>query len=589
MNSGNRDHVENQDERLSAFAWIMTAMIGALLCLVQLGVMVSLMAARIGFAAVFPVSIILAAMLGGVLLRRAGFRISSSSIAVGLFLLAILLSLSLSAFFYDFSWDGQWYHQTGIIHIARDWNPLADPMRSFAPHLETWERHYAKGPWYFAAAVYQTTGHIEWGKAINWLALAAAFWAVLAACLNAGMRRLNALGIAAVVACNPVVMSEVTTYLVDAVMASFLVVAVAALFTCLRRPSAPATIAGVAAAIVTTNAKFTGLVFLCFALAAGLIWCVLRHRQWLSKYVAVTAASLFLAVIVWGWNPYVTNTWYRSQPFYPMLGSARYPSLEQANKDGNERWETPKNMVGRSLVVRFGYSIFGRPGNQPYVKGRNASLMWPFSARLEDLYAYHYHETRVAGFGPFFSGCLILSFLLGLILMVIQPTTRWPIVLITAAVIGSLLLSRHLWWPRYGPQFWLLPILPIALVFAERVTGYRLVMARVILVLLIADAAVVAWVRLQWETNASMTLRQQLKQMRASGQLYEIETNRFIESWPVRLREANVRFVDVEMKKLPDGQELKSVVEGYPLAIRYRVAAGSPSAAMGANAQGPGF
>jgi hypothetical protein len=64
--------------------------------------------------------------------------------------------------------------------------------------------------------------------------------------------------------------------------------------------------------------------------------------------------------------------------------------------------------------------------------------------------------------------------------------------------------------------------------------------------------------------------------MSASGQLYEVETNHFIESWPVRLREANVRFVDVGEKKLPDGQELKSVVEGYPLAIRYRVVANGP-------------
>jgi hypothetical protein len=53
-----------------------------------------------------------------------------------------------------------------------------------------------------------------------------------------------------------------------------------------------------------------------------------------------------------------------------------------------------------------------------------------------------------------------------------------------------------------------------------------------------------------------------------------VQTNRFIDSWPVRLREANVRFVDVGMKKLADGQELMSVVEGYPLAIRYRVVVG---------------
>jgi hypothetical protein len=389
------------------------------------------------------------------------------------------------------------------------------------------------------------------------------------------MRRINALAIALVVAMNPVVMSEVTTYLVDAVMISFLVVAVSALLACFHRPSVPASIAGASGAIACTNAKFTGLVYLCFALAAGAIWCILHHRMWLLKYIGITGAALLLAACVWGFNPYVTNTYYRGQPFYPMLGSSKYPSLEQSNHDGNEKYETPKNIVGRSLAVRFGYSIFGRPGNQPYEKGKNASLMWPFSATFSDLYAYKYHETRVAGFGPFFSGCLILAFLLGLLLIFKQRAVRWPLLLMAATVVLSLGLSRHLWWPRYGPQLWLLPILPLAFSFRQRVSGYKLVLTHAILFLLIANAAIVSWVRLKWETNASITLRQQLKQMGESGQVYDVQTNYFDDSWRVRLLEAGVKFQDVGMSKLPGSQELMSVVEGYPLAIHYRIASGS--------------
>jgi hypothetical protein len=187
--------------------------------------------AGVGFSGIFPVSIGVALVVGCVLLHQAGFKQSSYGLQADCFCLTIISSLALSAFFFDFSWDGQWYHQTAIIHIARDWNPLSDPMHNFAPHLETWERHYAKGPWYFAAAVYQATGHIEWGKAINWIALAVAFSAVFASCSSMGMCRLDAFCIASVIAFNPVVMSEVTTYLVDAVMISFVVVAASALFT----------------------------------------------------------------------------------------------------------------------------------------------------------------------------------------------------------------------------------------------------------------------------------------------------------------------------------------------------------------------
>ena len=68
---------------------------------------------------------------------------------------------------------------------------------------------------------------------------------------------------------------------------------------------------------------------------------------------------------------------------------------------------------------------------------------------------------------------------------------------------------------------------------------------------------------MQWEANASVTLRQQLKQMGESGQVYEVQTNYF--------DEAGVRFQDVGMKELAGSQELMSVVEGYPAPIRYRM------------------
>lgn len=565
-----------QNERLASFLWILAAAISLLPCWVQLGVMVSLLAGRTFFPLVFPAAVLASLLASYGLLLRSGFTRAEQWQAAGILLLLLGVSLALSAFFFDFSWDGEWYHQAAIIHIARDWNPLTDPMRIFVEHILLSLRHYAKGPWYFAAAVWAATGHFEWGKAINWLALAASFLALLAACLNGGLRRREALGIAAVAAINPVVMSELTTYMVDAVMVAFLVVAAAALFTCLHRPSTPALIAGVAGAIVSINAKFTGLVYLCFVLAAGALWCLLKRRAWFPKFLAATAVALVLGVCVWGYNPYLTNTYYRHQPFYPMLGSAQYPSVDQSNHDGNEMYETPKNMVGRSLPYRFFYAVFGRPGNQPYTKGRNASLMLPFTAVPADLYAYKYHETRVAGFGPFFSGCLVLSFLLGVWILVGKEPLRWLLVLMVLTVLASLSLSRHLWWPRYGPQFWLVAILPLAFTLRHAASGHRRPMTRMVLCLLLVNAVIVSFVRLRWETKASITLRQQLRQMRDSGQEYEVQTMYFDDSMNVRLHAAGVKFSDVGMKALPNSLELMSVVEEYPAPVRYRVAAHAP-------------
>ncbi len=566
----------NETDWLAGRSWILAAVLVLFVCLVQLFAMASLLAGGRGFALAAPAAGVAALAAGGWMMRRVHTSWRAMAVLVALVLALVLASVALSAFFYDFSWDGEWYHQTGILHIARDWNPLTDPMRGFASHLELWERHYAKGPWYFAAALYQTTGHIEWGKAYNWLLLAASFSAVFALGLQCGMHRWPALAIAAAMALNPVAMSEVTTYLVDAAMTTALLVAAAALIGCLHRPSIAAVAAGAAGTIVTVNAKFNGLVFLCCWLLVAALWCARFRRAWLLRAATVALATLFLAVCVWGWNPYVTNTIYRHQPFYPLLGSAQYPSLAQQGKELNERWETPKNMVGHNRFVRFGYSIFGRPGNQPYIKGRDAKLMWPFTATLDDLYAYKYHETRVAGFGPFFSGCLLLSLALLGLAITRSHEHRWLLLTMMAAVATSLLIDHQLWWPRYGPQLWLLPILPIAFTLRYANGHWRTGFAYALLGLLLVDAGVVAYVRLDWETRASLRLGHELRTLRDSRLTYDVSTHRFADSWSERLTEAGIAFHDVGNAKLPGSQVLTSVVEGYPLPVECKPAALQP-------------
>jgi hypothetical protein len=88
--------------------------------------------------------------------------------------------------------------------------------------------------------------------------------------------------------------------------------------------------------------------------------------------------------------------------------------------------------------------------------------------------------------------------------------------------------------------------------------------------LLLFNAVIVATVRFNWETRASQTLRHQLRDLRNSGQEYEVSTRFFDDSAKERLTEVHVRFRDLGMTKLPEGHELESVVEGYPDATRYR-------------------
>jgi hypothetical protein len=552
------------DRSFAVSCWITTAILGCSLCLLQLGAMLSLILGRAGFRMVGPFSLVAALTVGVWLTRKERTHARLWWLPLVLALIIVATAMAVSAFYYDLSWDGQWYHQTGIIHIANDWNPLADPMRGFTTDMQEWVRHYPKGPWYAAAVIYRLTGHIELGKCMSWIALAAMFLAVVSVLVEMGLRRAPAIFLALLIALNPAVVSELTGFMVDGIMFSFLTVAIASMISSLRSPSWAASVAGITASIVAINAKFTGLVFLCIAFASAGVWCWLRRRASVGRLAGVTCGTVLLGVCMWGYNPYITNTIHMHQPLYPVLGSVQYPPIDHI-----ETGETPRNMRHRNRFLRFGYAVFGRPGNQPYYIGRNATLMWPFAARPADLYSYTYQETRIAGFGPWFSGCLLLSFALTAWLVASRTPARWTLLLICMTILGSLLISRHLWWPRYGPQLWFLPIVPVIVTLRQESSRQQRILAWTTGIMLLLNALIVAGVRMKWETSHSVALREQLKEMRDSRKEYRVSTRHFSESANVRLGEASVHYQDLGMQKLPDGNELVSVVEHYPDAIRY--------------------
>jgi hypothetical protein len=564
--------VTEKNQSLATIGWITATILAGFMCFAQLGVMLSLLIGRWGIAGVAPVALILALLLGDLFGRRTGLTGRQRIWPPGLALGVMVLALAVSVFYFDLSWDGQNYHQLGIYTIAGDWNPLTGPMQDFTPQLNSSVRYFAKGPWYVAAAIYETTGCFEAGKCPTVLSWAMMGLAVFAASLDWGLRRRFAAVIALVVALNPVVMSELTTYLVDGIMVASLTTVVAALFSSMLRPQPVVIWVGCMATILGINAKFTGLVFLCFVFAAGGLWCLLRRRQWVFAYCGWVVLALFLGAAVFGYNPYATNTIYRHQPFYPILGSTAFPLKISAKGDPNERWETPKNMMGRSRFVRFGYSIFGRPGNQPYPRAMNApaELMWPFTARLADLHAYCYHETRVAGFGPFFSGAMLISLGLAGWSLWRSKSTRLVLMLAGLTIVASLQVSVHMWWPRFGPQLWLLPILPAIFVFWDTRSSRAAGVAWLLMLLLLVNASIVAGVRMTWETKASEKLRQQLTGLRQSGSEIEICFNNFPRAGEERLKAWGISYQEKTRKELPDGTELMSVVEGYPGAVQFR-------------------
>ncbi|RPJ21066.1 MAG: hypothetical protein EHM35_18695, partial [Planctomycetaceae bacterium] len=446
--SGSTTNAPEHSLDRSLFWWSLTGILLSFLCIAHFLVMICFLLGWSISPVIAPCALVISLAAGCWLAHREGMRPRRALPLAAATLAVVGVSLVLAAAFYDMSWDGLWYHQTAVYQMAHGWNPLFDPMHDFVAHLQDWVRHYAKGPWYVASALYATTGNIEMAKAAPWIAFAAVFLAVFAATLDFGLRRRTGILVGALVALNPVTVFELASYLVDGLMISFLACFVAAMFSWFRRPSLLNLSIMPVAAILCVNAKMTGLVYLCFACAAGGLYVVLKRRDLLSRYLSIQFVSLVLGVLLFGFNPYVTNTIHRGHPFYPVLGTAAYPSLSQQGQDPIEKYETPHNMLGRSRYVRLAYALFGRPGAQPFFPGTDASLMLPFDIGWGDFAIYYFHDVRISGFGPLFSGAVLLAVVLLGLAMVRPGIPREVIVIVAGAIVLSLLVSTHTWWAR---------------------------------------------------------------------------------------------------------------------------------------------
>jgi hypothetical protein len=562
------------DHELAVVSWAVGASLLSFLVLTHAGV-VGLFAVGLPVSALLAPGCLLAAVLAGDRLARrdalAGrLRLLSALAAIGV----VVGSGLLAAAFFDMSWDGQWYHQTAVYEMAEGWNPVHDPMHGFIQHLEPWVRHYAKGPWYTALAVYQTTGDIEAAKLAPWVAAVALLLCVFAAGLDLGLHRRWAALVAVAASLNPVVVCELATYQVDGLLVCYLLCFIAAFLRFSRRPGLTVAWVATASVLLCVNTKFTGLVYLAFFAAAAGLYLAARQRHLLLRYAAWLGVSVLVGVVGLGFNPYVTNTLHRGHPFYPLSGTERYPSMADQGQDPIERYETPHNMMGRSRLVRHAYALFGRPGAQPFYPGQNARLMWPFAVRWQDFAMFYFLDVRIGGFGPLFSGIFLLS-LVPLAAAFTRPRSpRLLLALGVVTIVASLSVSVHTWWPRYGPQLWWLPILGI-LAGLGWASGPLRWTARAVTALLLVNAALIAFVHLRWEVATTRALGAQLAELRDAGPL-EVDFQYFYEADSRRLRMAGVDFVATNRLRCADPIEIISVPAGYPMPAR--ACKSSPSA-----------
>ncbi len=493
----------------------------------------TLLCATAGFAVGHPVpalalaggSVAAVAVVLGAPARVNGARRVAVLAACAAFVLA---ASCLAPLRYDTSWDGQTYHQQAVIALAGGWNPLAAPLDGSAFTSAGYVNNMAKGAWVAEASVYRVTGHIETAKVLHLVLGAAALLCAMAALLALpGLGRWAALGCAAVATVNPVALTQAFTFYIDGGIASAITAFVACAYLAVERRDRLAALGLAAATVHLVNAKLTGLPYAVSLWALTGVVALARGGAGRALPLgAAGALALLVAVLGPGWNPYATNTIRHGHPFYPVAGQHAQDIV---------RTSRPEAFAAMNRFERLTRATFSSSSN--FIQ-YGARLKLPFAVVDDEREQCGKCDVRMGGFGPQFSGALILSVLA---LSFARRGGAVRATLFAAGLLATVLVTAEGWWARFAPQLWLVPIvLALAPLASPGRRGARLAGA-LVLATMAADVALVALSDMEREVPVQHQLRRQLRELAALPGPVDAHFDSF-EAAEVRLSEAGVRW-----------------------------------------------
>lgn len=449
------------------------------------------------------------------------------------------VSILIAANFYDISFDGQYYHQEAVYHMGHEhWNPFYATVTLPDNAMGAiWVNHYPKQSETTAALVYASTLHIESGKSLNIILLAASF------CLTFSfLRRHTRFGggkvwlLSFLFAFNPVAVHQLFTYMVDGQLASLLLCLLMVCLFIYHDAGKDKLLLFFFIIVICLNVKLTAIAF------TGIFVIFLLLLLFLNKQMArfwqvflIGALATFVSIIIVGFNPFVTNTVTHQNPFYPLLGKHPIDIMT---------FTSPAGFPEKNRFEKMFITIFSHTDNiDIQVKDRVPQLKIPFTFNKLDIKSLAYPDNRIGGFGPLFSGIFLLAvfFVVWLLVFRRQMLIKSYLAGFVLMLVFSVLILEEAWWARYVPQFWFIPVLVLILVEAvdnKWIAGLKNLTYCVLLLNLCLCFGVML------ETNLLKTaeINYQLAQFKATGQPVKVIFNRF-DSNRVRFNEHDVPYV----------------------------------------------
>ncbi len=450
--------------------------------------------------------------------------------ALAVCLVLLIVWAAVCAKIFDWSYDGMYYHKQAIITLAEGWNPLregcvdAQPLNAHAD-LQLWLDNYPKGIWICSAAIYIVTGFVETAKAVNILFIITLFctaYSTLTSIFRAS--RLRA-GIFAAAAClNPVFISQIFTSYNDLAVGALIITAA---FLGMKIYAERANKCDYALLMCVTAisclVKFTapllvGLILLAYGIgyAIKLIRRGLSAGAVLSRFTipaAVIFSGFILSTVLLGFDPYMKHLMHGQNLVYPVLGENSY-DIMNANP--------PAGFDGKPEFIKYFLSLASRTSNDI---GTEYVLKFPFTAYSDELPYLSHADTRLGGFGIWFSGIALLSLIFAAITALLEKKRmRGEIAIALIAFLALGLFFPEAWWARYASYTFYIPLL--LLLYSSHRSIVKPAAYAAVLMLAVNSTINIVWV-IKDGNEITAGLNNALDEIKSHGGRIEIRINDF--------------------------------------------------------------
>ena len=414
-------------------------------------------------------SLITTIITSTIIMKKQQYKLKETIITLSTFIFILITSILISEQIYDTTYDSNTYHKAAIGALKNGWNPNYETIEEFNKSEKNnikvtntyslWTDHYAKGYWIYAANIYKITNNIESGKSLYLLTIISTLL-ICYSILSTKFKKFISFMISSLVALNPITICQFCTYYNDGLLGNYLIIMLLSLTLIVNNKELInkklSYLLYFLTLVILINIKFTGFAYAGIYSLIYYIYTLInkeKRKTELKKITLIGVISLILGLGLIGYSTYITNIKKHNNLFYPLYGTNRVDIMTN---------NAPKGLYETNRINRFLIANFGETYNRQNETQKEYKLKIPFTIKKEELKYYINPDVRIGGYGPLFSGMLLISIIL-LIHSLKQTKEKNLYALPLIGTLSLIIILKDTWWARYLPQLYLIPIISIIL------------------------------------------------------------------------------------------------------------------------------